>query len=291
MKLKNEAKVGLMITIGFTIFIVLVAVLAKINVSQSGYKLKLYFGFLNGLGVGAPVKIGGGIRIGHVEAISQSGEKTVVTIWLDKKFSLIKSSKFAIFTTGMIGEKYINVFVPPSTHTDEFLQDGDKVFAVDPASFDQMMLIFQSFMQDQSGGEILADIFQNSKKFVENLNNVANENRYDIRKSVLSARTMFAVLSTQTKTLMDHLNKLAANMAGLSEKNKEEFSITMRNLSELSRSLNKIVFRLEKGRGTLGKLLVEEDIYNNLKDASISAKDLFRSLKKDPSKLFFQKKK
>ena len=73
-------------------------------------------------------------------------------------------------------------------------------------------------------------------------------------------------------------------------KNKEEFSITMRNLSELSESLNKIVFRLEKGRGTLGKLLVDEEIYNNLKDASISAKDLFRKLKRDPSKLLFRPK-
>jgi len=89
---------------------------------------------------------------------------------------------------------------------------------------------------------------------------------------------------------MESLNRLSSNMAQLSDKNKEEFTITMRNLSELSRNLNKIVFRLENGRGTLGKLMTEEDIYNNLKDASISAKDLFNSLKQDPSKLFFRPK-
>jgi len=290
MTLNKEAKVGLMITVSFTIFITIVALLAKINVSQSGYTLKIYYGFLNDLRKGAPVKIAGGIRIGQVESIRQSGEKTEVTVWIENKYTLIKSTKFAIFTSGLIGEKYINVFVPPSLEVDEFLKDGDKVYGIDPASFDQMMLTFQSFMQDESGGEILADIFQNSKKFVGNLNSMAEENRYDLRKTILTARGMMVVLSQQTKILMDSLNRLSSNMAQLSDKNKEEFTITMRNLSELSRNLNKIVFRLENGRGTLGKLMTEEDIYNNLKDASISAKDLFNSLKQDPSKLFFRPK-
>ncbi len=290
MKLNNEAKVGLMITVAFTVFIAMIALLAKINVSQSGYNLRCYFGFLNGLAVSSPVKIAGGITVGHVEGIKQSGEKTEVTLWIDKKYSLLKTARFAIFTTGLIGEKYINVFIPPSVNVDDFYQDGDKIYAIDPASFDQMMLTFQSFMQDESGGEILADIFQNSKKFVANLNNIADENRYDIRKAVLASKAMIVMLSTQTKILMNQLNKLTGNMAQLSEKNKEEISITLRNLSEITSSLNKIIFRLEKGRGTLGKLLVEEDIYQNLKDASISAKELFKSLKKDPSKLFFKQK-
>ena len=290
MKFNNEAKVGLMITVSFTIFIILVALLAKISISQKGYNLRLYFGFLNGLRIGAPVKIAGGIKIGRVVTISQSGEKTEVTIWIDNKYTLIKTVKFAIFTTGLIGEKYVNVFVPPTINVDEFLSDGDRIYAVDPASFDQMMLTFQGFMVDKSGGEILANIFQNSKKFVENLNQMTGENRQDIRKSVLSAKFMFANLAAQTKILMQQMNKFTGNMAVISEQNKNEFSVAMRNLSEISRTLNKIVFRLEKGRGTLGKLLVDEDIYNNLKDASYSAKVLFNSLSRDPSKLFFRQK-
>ena len=290
MKLNNEAKVGLMIMLSFTIFITFVALLAKINVSQSGYHLRLYFGFLNGLGVSSPVKIAGGVKIGYVDGIKQSGEKTEVSIWIDNKYTLLKTAKFAIFTTGLIGEKYINVFIPPSVNVDEFFKDGDRVYAIDPASFDQMMLTFQSFMQDESGSQMLAEIFQNSEKFVETLNSISEENRGDIRKSVLGAKAMIFVMSEKMRVLMDQLNKLTSNMAYLSEKNKEEITITLRNLSELSANMNKIVFRLEKGRGTLGKLLVEEEVYDNLKDASISAKDLFKSLKQDPSKLFFKQK-
>ena len=290
MKLNNEAKVGLMIMLSFTIFITLVALLAKINVSQSGYNLRLYFGFLNGLSVGAPVRIAGGVKIGYVNSIEHSGEKTEVVLWIDNQFTLLKTARFAIFTTGLIGEKYINVFIPPSVSVDEFFSDGDKAYAIDPASFDQMMLSFQGFLQDESGSQILADIFQNSDRFVENLNKISEDNKDDIRASVMGLKAMIGITSEKINVLMNNLNTLSSNMAYVSDKNREDISITMRNLSELSVNLNKIVFRLENGRGTLGKLLVEEEVYDNLKDASSSAKELFRDLRQDPSKLFFKQK-
>ena len=288
MKLNSEAKVGLMVMLSFTIFITFVALLAKINVARSGYNLRLYFGFLNGLTVGAPVRIAGGVKIGQVDSISHSGEKTEVTVRIDNNYTLLKTAKFAIFTTGLIGEKYINVFIPPSINVDDFFQDGEKVYAIDPASFDQMMLSFQAFLQDESGSQILAKIFQNTEKFVENLNKISDENKDDIRHSVSGARWMIVQTSEQLSHIMANLSRLSMNMADLSDKNREEISITMRNLSELSVNLNKIVYRLENGRGTLGKLLIDEEVYDNIKDASISARELFRSLRQDPSKLFFK---
>ncbi len=177
MKISNEAKVGLMITISFTIFISIVALLAKINVSRSGYELYLYFGFLDNLEVGAPVRIAGGIKIGQVNSIVQAKGKTKVTAWVDKKYKLVKSTKFAIFTKGMIGGKYINVFIPPVVNPKNYLRDGDTIYGMDPASLDQMMLTFQSFLHDENGSEILAEIFQNARKFMANLNNMTYENK------------------------------------------------------------------------------------------------------------------
>jgi phospholipid/cholesterol/gamma-HCH transport system substrate-binding protein len=290
MKLNNEAKVGFIITLSFTIFILLIALLAKINVSRSGYELGIYFGFLNDLNVGAPVNIAGGIKIGQVTAIRQTDEKTEVVVWIDNKYRLIKDTKFAIFTKGIIGSKYINVFVPPSVNIDDFLNDGDRVYGIDPPSFDQMMLIFQGFMQDQSGGELLADIFKNSKQFIENLNTISKENKGDIRQTVLVTKASVFLFSQQMRLFMEELNKFTGNMANLSEKNKQDVTIIIKNMSEISSNLNTIIGRLEQGRGSLGKLMNDEEIYYNIKDASKSAKDLFDNLKQDPSKLFFKQK-
>jgi len=288
MKINNEAKVGLMVTLSFTIFVVLVAMLSQFNMAQSGYKLRIYFGFLSGLNVNAPVKIAGGIKIGHVTEIIQSAELTEVVVWIDNRYQLSKNASFAIFTTGLIGEKYVNVFIPPSTDMAEFYADGDIIYGIDPASFDQMMLIFQTFMKDDSGGEMLAQIFQNSRNFMANLSQLTEDNKHDIRQTVIAARAMINLLNERTNTLTAQLNRITSDMADVSAKNKEEITITLRNLSELTQNLNKIVFRLERGRGTLGKLLVEEEIYNDLRDAASSAKILFEELRKDPSKLLFR---
>jgi ABC-type transporter Mla subunit MlaD len=264
MRLNSEAKVGLLIMVSFTAFILIIALLAKINVQAKGYKLGIYYGFLN--------------------------EKTEVIVWIDNKYRLIRDTRFAIFTKGLIGSKYINVFIPPSRNNENFYEDGDKVYGIDPPSFDQMMLIFQSFMNDQSGGEMLADIFINSRNFVENLNKITRENRGDIRTSVLATRSTILLFSQQMKIFMDELNRFTTNMSSLSEKNKEEINIAIKNISEISSNLNRIIQRLEQGRGSLGKLMTDEEVYYNIKDASVSAKELFNSLKQDPSKLFFRQK-
>jgi len=290
MKLSNEARVGMVVTVSFTIFILMVGVLAKINIARSGYNLRVYFGFLNDLRKGAPVKIAGGISIGQVTDIKQSGEKTEVNIWIDKKFKLIKKTKFAIFTTGMIGEKYINVFVPPSLDVEDFFNEGDMVYGIDPPSFDQMMLTFQGFLE-KDGSQILAEIFQNSNKFVGNLNRITAENQGDIRTSVVMVRNMIGSMAVKSQTLMDQLNQLTRNMAELSEKNKQDISVALRQISETTASLNKIIYRIDSGRGSLGKFINDEDIYNNIRDASIYAKDLFYKLDQDPSKLFFPRQK
>ena len=119
---------------------------------------------------------------------------------------------------------------------------------------------------------------------------MAQENRGDVRQSVMTARLSIILFSQQMKIFMDELNRFTGNIANLSEKNKEEISITIRNMSEISGNLNKIIQRMESGRGSLGKLMNDEEIYYNIKDASQSARELFSELKKDPSKLFFRQK-
>lgn len=57
------------------------------------------------------------------------------------------------------------------------------------------------------------------------------------------------------------------------------------NLAKLSDSITTIVERLKKGEGTVGKLLTEDDIYNNLKATTSNFKDFSEDLKKHPWKL------
>ncbi|HPA62856.1 MAG TPA: MlaD family protein [Spirochaetota bacterium] len=291
MKLSTESKVGMMVTLSFTVLIAVIALLARVSINRNGYNLRIYYTFLSDLRVAAPVKIGGGIKIGEVKEIKQSAEKTEVILWINNEFKLPRSSTFAIYTTGLIGEKYVNVIIPPLRDNDIFLEDGDMKYGMEPASFDRMMQVFQGFMQDKDGGQVLADIFQNSSMFVQNLNNMTQENRADIRSTVSTAKATMTDLNVQTKIFMSQMNTLTKNLSDISQTNKEDITITLRNLSESTDSLNKILYRLENGRGTLGKLMTDEEIYNNLRDASIYAKDFTYILSKNPSLLMWKEQK
>ena len=91
--------------------------------------------------------------------------------------------------------------------------------------------------------------------------------------------------------LKKKLNALTKNLNEVSRANKEDFTIAVRNLSEATDSLNKILFRLENGRGTIGKLMTDEEVYNNLKEASVYARDFTYMLSKNPSLLLFKEEK
>ncbi len=57
------------------------------------------------------------------------------------------------------------------------------------------------------------------------------------------------------------------------------------NLKDLSDSVTVIVGRLKKGEGTIGKLLVEDVVYNDLKSTAVNFRDFSDDIKKHPWKL------
>jgi phospholipid/cholesterol/gamma-HCH transport system substrate-binding protein len=69
----------------------------------------------------------------------------------------------------------------------------------------------------------------------------------------------------------------------------EEVTKTMKELSDTAKSVTEsaklILERLEKGHGTAGKFLIEEDIYNDLKATAKNLKDLSEDIKRHPWKL------
>jgi hypothetical protein len=80
-----------------------------------------------------------------------------------------------------------------------------------------------------------------------------------------------AVLMTKLQTTIDSVNN-----GILTDKNK-------RSLQDALEGLGVVGMDLKEGRGTLGKLLTDESIYNNLDDLSAD-------LKNNPWKLFYRPK-
>lgn len=296
--MKNETKtatiVGFTMVVSVTIMISIVAVLSKWNLGSEGFIIKVQYNFLNDVLPGAPVKLAGGVKVGYIIDIHQEGVKTIVELFLDKnlKGQIPKSEKtqFAIFTTGFMGQKYINLSVPPDPSSYKvFIKNGDLIRGVDPPSIDQIMLSFTSWFDGKNGGQVLAEVVQETKAFVTGLNGLLKENRQDIRDTVKLAKVSFSKLSIQLDTLMVHLNKMSADFQEISTQNKEDIKVMLQNLSHISNDFSIISKRIQSGKGSVGKFIYGEEIYNNMNQAAKHAKVLFKKLKDKPHLLIYRR--
>lgn len=289
---RTRIAVGIMTIISVTTFVALLAVLGRWQVSGEGMHLSLKFRFLNNLATGAPVRISGGLPVGFVESIYQKDLKTYVMISLSKdlrgKIPKRVETVFAIYTTGLMGQKYINITIPDAKPDEVYFTDGDEWVGIDPPSIDQMMMAFSSWFDGKNGGQVLAEIMKETETFLANLNGIVNENRGDIRQTIRQARESFTSLSAQLDTLMQKLNILSKNFTDISNQNKQDIQIMLENMSKISRDLNLITQRVNSGRGSVGKLIQDEELYKNANEAAYHARELFRKLEENPS-LFLNK--
>ena len=289
---KLAIRVGAFVVVTLVVFIIMVAFVSRWQMKQAGFVLNIKFNFLNNLGINAPVKIAGGIPIGFVSHIYQKDLQTYVSVYLKKELENKIPKKpetiFTIFSSSLMGQKYINVVIPPSEPDDEFLKDGDEWVGIDPPSLDQMMLAFSSWFDGKNGGQVLAEIIQETRQFISNLNAIAAENRSDIRLTVKQAKDSFATLASQLDILMAKLTILSTNFTDISTKNKDDIEIMLANLSQISREMNTITQRVNSGKGTVGKFLADEELYKTANETLVNARDLFQKLKQNPWLLLYK---
>ncbi|MDH4261446.1 MAG: MlaD family protein [Spirochaetia bacterium] len=289
---KVAIRVGAFVVVTFVTLILMIAFVSRMQMKKAGFNLHIKFNFLNNLGINAPVKIAGGIPIGFVSDIYQKDLQTYVTVFIKKelenKIPKRPETIFTIFSSSLMGQKYINVVIPKSEEGDEFLKEGDEWIGIDPPSIDQMMLAFSSWFDGKNGGQVIAEIMQQTQIFISNLNAIASENRTDIRLTVKQAKESFATLATQLDLLMAKLTILSTNFSDISVKNKEDIEIMLANLAQISREMNTITQRVNSGKGTVGKFLTDEELYKTANETLVNARDLFQKLKLNPWMLLYK---
>lgn len=130
-----ELKVGIFILIGIMILFLIVFSIGDINLSRSGYHIKVLFNFANGIGGSAPVRLSGvgvgqvqGIKIIYDEKTKQA--KAELTAWINSDAKIQKDAKATINTLGLLGEKYLEIF--PGTPDSPLLKNDDVLVGHDP---------------------------------------------------------------------------------------------------------------------------------------------------------------
>jgi len=117
----------------------------------------------------------------------------------------------------------------------------------------------------------LPQTIESIDRLAKSLEAIASENRQDIRETVANLKQLSNDLKTTLPELSRNLNELSINLNALVVENRQDIRTTTSNLSELTKSLkesserlNNILAHIERGEGTLGKLIKDDELYRNV---------------------------
>jgi phospholipid/cholesterol/gamma-HCH transport system substrate-binding protein len=129
-----EIAVGIFIAGGIAALFMLAMKVSNLNAftEKDGYQLTAHFENVGGLKELSPVSIGG-VRIGRVTSIGfdQDNYEATVRMAINPQYNrLPKDTSASIFTSGLLGEQYINL---EPGGDESFLKDGDKIMLTQSA--------------------------------------------------------------------------------------------------------------------------------------------------------------
>ena len=136
-----ELKVGIFIMIGIAILFLIVFSIGDVNLSKTGYRIKVLFGFANGIGPSAPVRLAG-VGVGQVQGIrivrdeNAKTTKAEITVWINDGAKIEEDSLVTINTLGLLGEKYLEIF--PGTSGEPVLKNNETIIGKDPVPIEKI---------------------------------------------------------------------------------------------------------------------------------------------------------
>lgn len=181
-KLTNEIKTGVVVVVAALLLLFLVYKIGGIK-TEKGYEVKCTFTYVSGLEENSPVKLAG-VKAGEVKSVgcTYDGDETkvLVTLELDEKARIREDSKIRISTTGLIGEKYIEI--TGGSKGSPFVKQGAVLTGIDPFEIEELI---------ETGRTLAARIdsgVQDLQKLVNHADGVLVDNKDDIRATIVNLK-------------------------------------------------------------------------------------------------------
>jgi phospholipid/cholesterol/gamma-HCH transport system substrate-binding protein len=285
MKASLEFKVGLMTIAALLIFIVSILFVNHFNFKGGGRVYTAAFNFLGDLKVNSPVRYAGSIEVGRVKNIRFYNGKAAVDLLITQPdFKLKTDSKVDIYSTSLLGTKYVEIEADLGTGDD--LKSDDVIVGRDSNNLDQtfsqlgdVMETFEKMMGDPKSQENILRTFDNMNQATANMLALSISSREKIDKMLND----LSKSSAAAPELMASAQRLSKNLDGLiGSLNKKDVTETMKNMKETMKTMNELTQNIHDGKGAVGVLLTDDQMGDDIKS-------LVEELKAHPWKLLWKK--
>jgi phospholipid/cholesterol/gamma-HCH transport system substrate-binding protein len=256
-----KLRVGIFVLVLLLLFIAFVLTIgSRTRIFEEQYMLRAAFHDVQGLTVGAPVRLAG-LNVGAVQRVAFGADpadpRVQVMVSIDRAFQprIREDSQATIGTIGLVGDKVFEVTVGGDEA--RILQPGDFLETREPVDFGRLVA---------KGGEVLEGLAG------------ASQSLQNVFKKIEEGRGLLPALMSEEAggELVRDLAGTAKNLRTLSERAKEgeglfgalltdpEGTQILRNMQSVAANLKQITDELVEGKGTLGALLQDPTVYEDL---------------------------
>jgi phospholipid/cholesterol/gamma-HCH transport system substrate-binding protein len=125
-----------------------------------------------------------------------------------------------------------------------------------------------------------SEMVMSLNNLVASLNGVVGENRDSIKVTMENIKDFSSTLQSDGGEMVMRLNELVASLNGVVDENRGNLKVTMENIKEASKSaelaltsIDNAARKIDRGEGTIGKLVNDESMYNNIDSAAKGVSD------------------
>ncbi|WP_348812354.1 MlaD family protein [Flavobacterium maritimum] len=294
MKITREIKTAILVIASILLFIWGYSFLKGKDLFTNYKTYYVEYDNVEGLAASAPVTLNG-LEIGKVTSITinQNTGKLTVELQLKTDFPISKSSIASIYEPGIIGGRQIAIY--PNFN--------DKTLAVDGQTLKgdvKLGLMSTVGKQLEPIQKKLEKVMLNVDDLLSGLNNVLDKKTQDDLKVSLAelSKTMvqFHKATVGVNQLLDdnrgqingvvsNFNKVSGDFSKISDSlSKADLGKTVKNLNATLTKVDGIMADLQAGKGSTGKLLKDEALYENIKDATKEMELLLEDVRLHPTR-------
>lgn len=305
--MSKELRVGLLAIAGIAIFVVGFKFLKGNNVFKRDLTYYAMYDSVDGLNVSNPVYISG-FQVGRISDINlimmpNGINSAFVTYKISNKVQIPIGSTALIYAVDLLGAKAVKISYATNPN---YYKDGDTILnGVELGMIDKIggsitplighldsLIVGLSGIVDKNNADNLQHVVSNINVLIAQLNKdlpgitggvntLVNDKNSSLNKTLGNLESFTGNLN-KNNSKIDHL---LTNLDQFSDTlNQMNIKQTIANAELAIAQLNTLLAQINTGKGTLGKLVKDEALYNNLQNASLNLNLLLDDFKANPNR-------
>jgi len=275
----NELKVGLMaiatmIAVGYMSF--------KVTSNQSGFgeyvTYRTIISDASGIFPKTPIKVAG-ISAGRIKSIELQGNHALITFEVLEKILISSDSKLVVKTVGFLGDKYLEIQIGS---TEIRLPENDFISSETGGGMENLMKDASVVMRDvkkivQEIKDSLAPEGQKGpiKKILDDVQALTE----NVKQVTATLKKTITGNEERINNIVKNFENFSRNLSAETDKGLEGSSVAkiqeiLDSTKSMTGDLESLIADIKAGKGTVGKLLVEEEIADEVRETLAGVKKI-----------------